>query len=218
MENNLILLKNCVFENKYAKIDAFSFVLKSKMCVAFSAANAKERELLCKGVFGYAPLCGRGIVLNKDIYDPFLTRRHLMGYAPNEMYIYKNMKISKLIKLNDRFYTVDTIQNALELLDYFELDENQKVKSLNQNDLALLKLILAISHDPAVLIIDNLIAYLNPESLEKFASLLKKLKDKGVGILYTGVTSVGIMPIVDCSYSIQNSKVLNISEKLENKL
>lgn len=106
-----------------------------------------------------------------------------VGVIFQEDYFPKDTTVSDLIKLQASFFhkKVD-IDEQLENMG-LEKEKNQKVGTLSGGQRRKLSFILAILHNPKLLILDEPTAGMDYDSVEKFVQQIKKLKAEGKTIL-----------------------------------
>jgi ABC-2 type transport system ATP-binding protein len=141
---------------------------------------------------------------NVDDRDPAMRRR--VGYVPETPAVYRWMRVHQVIRFCRGLYRSWNDQLTADLLQRFKLDPSKKVRHLSKGMLSKLSLVLAIAHEPDLLILDEPTAGLDPIVREEFLdgvlrticresstvlfsthmlSDVQRLADK-VGIIYEG--------------------------------
>lgn len=106
-----------------------------------------------------------------------------VGVVFQEDYFPKDITVSDLIKLQASFfYKKVDIDEQLENMG-LEKEKNQKAGTLSGGQKRKLSFLLAILHDPKLLILDEPTAGMDYDSVEKFVQQIKKLKAEGKTIL-----------------------------------
>lgn len=106
-----------------------------------------------------------------------------VGVVFQEDYFPKDMTVLDLIKLQASFFHKKiNIDEQLEKMGLAK-EKNQKTGTLSGGQKRKLSFLLAILHDPKLLILDEPTAGMDYDSVEKFVQQIKKLKDEGKTIL-----------------------------------
>lgn len=90
-------------------------------------------------------------------------------------------------------------ENALEIINFVGLSEkkNQLAKNLTIEDRKRLELARALATKPKVLLLDEVMAGLNPTEMGVVTSLIKKINEKGITIFIIEHVMKAIMPLSD---------------------
>jgi ABC-2 type transport system ATP-binding protein len=88
--------------------------------------------------------------------------------VPEVPQMYRWMRVGELIGFTRAFYPTWSKDECARLLDLFALDTAKKVKHLSKGMAAKLSLLLALAHEPEVLILDEPTSGLDPLVREEF--------------------------------------------------
>lgn len=103
--------------------------------------------------------------------DPFQTPgqvRQAIGYVPETPQIYRWMTIREVLRFCRALYAGWKDEQAELLLDVFQLPAQRKVRQLSKGMLAKLSLVIALAHDPELLILDEPLSGLDPLARDEF--------------------------------------------------
>ena len=114
------------------------------------------------------PTCGVVRVLGEHVIDCPTTRKARIGYVPETPSVYRWMKVDEAVRFCRSFYDTWNDELCSRLKTLFELNGEKVVGSLSKGSLAKLGLLLAISPEPEVLILDEPTAGLDPLVREEF--------------------------------------------------
>lgn len=101
------------------------------------------------------PTAGRISVLG---LDPARQSRELLervGYIPERLPLYDWMTVDEIVAFTAAQYRRWSNEEADRLIAKFRLDRKKRVKELSRGGLALLALVLAMSHDPELVLLDE---------------------------------------------------------------
>lgn len=128
------------------------------------------------------------ILLNLVKEDSGIINRNLnikkdVGVVFQEDYFPSDITLGDLIRLQSSFFKKKV--NVDEQLELYGLqkEKNQKTRTLSGGQKRKLSLLLALLHQPKLLILDEPTAGMDYDSVEKFVKKIKELKLQGVTIL-----------------------------------
>jgi ABC-2 type transport system ATP-binding protein len=93
-----------------------------------------------------------------------------VGYVPDRPNVYPWMRIEEAIAFCRSLRRTWNERLCADLLNRFELEPRQRVKRLSKGQAAKLSLLLAVSHDPDILILDEPMDGLDPLARDEFLS------------------------------------------------
>src|SRR5215510_16159348 len=105
--------------------------------------------------------------------------RQWVGYIPETSAFYEWMTVKQLVKFVSNYYSRWDQGYCRELMMRYELDENKSVKHLSKGMRAKLALLLALSHHPLLLFLDEPTAGLDPVMKHNFLQELRHLINRG---------------------------------------
>ena len=108
-----------------------------------------------------------------------------IGYLPSEIHLYDNMTVKKMLDYSASFYKKDCSKRREDLVKKLEVDENKKIDELSLGNLKKVGIILALMHEPKVVIMDEATSGLDPLMQEKFYDILEEEKKKGTTIFFS---------------------------------
>ena len=111
--------------------------------------------------------------------------KEIIGYLPSEINLYGDMTLKELFNYHESFYKKDLSKRRKELVKALKIDENKKVEDLSLGNLKKAGIVLALMHEPEILILDEPTSGLDPIMQTTFHDILLKEKEKGTTILYS---------------------------------
>ena len=104
------------------------------------------------------------------------------------------------------------------MLDRFDLDSKKRVKHLSKGMLVKLSLVLAVSHEPEVLLLDEPMAGLDPLAREEFLDgVLRTICDRGQTVVFSTHSLDDVQRLADTGGIMYGGKLLvhrNVEELL----
>ena len=111
-----------------------------------------------------------------------LEAKTIIGYLPGDPQLPQNLNSLSLFKLGANIRNKD-IDYALELSEKFELDTSLTLKELSKGNRQKVAIILALLHQPKVLILDEPTSGLDPFHQRTFFETIKSFTDNGASVL-----------------------------------
>lgn len=121
-----------------------------------------------------------------------------IGYVPDRPNIYGWMRVQEAIEFARTFYLDWNTSRCNELLKMFDLDRGKRVKHLSKGQAAKLSLLLAISHDPEVLILDEPTSGFDPLVREEFLEgVLAVTSQRQQTVIFSSHTLADVQRLAD---------------------
>ncbi len=108
------------------------------------------------------PTHGSIHVFGHDLATQAPTIKQRIGYVPESNQIYRWMTITQALRFSRAMYQSWNDQHAANLLDLFQLPSHRRVRNLSKGMLAKLSLLIALAHEPDLLILDEPLSGLDP--------------------------------------------------------
>ena len=160
---------------------------------------------------------GKIIINGKELDKNDLELKESIGYLPSEIYLYDDLTVKEMLDFHESFYKKDTSKRRKELVKLLKLDESKKVEDLSLGNSKKLGIILALMHEPKILILDEPTSGLDPIMQNVFYELLLEEKKKGTTILYSTHILSEVSKICDRIGIIKEGKIIK-EDTVENIL
>lgn len=121
----------------------------------------------------------------KEINYNDLETKSKIGYLPSEINLYDDMTIKQLFDYHETFYKKDLTKRRKELVKKLKIVETKKIEDLSLGNLKKVGIVLALMHEPELLILDEATSGLDPIMQNTFHNILLEEKKKGTTILYS---------------------------------
>ena len=140
-----------------------------------------------------------------------------IGYLPSEIALYDDLSVKAMLDYHEKFYERKVHKRREELVKILKLDESKNVEDLSLGNLKKLGIILAMMHEPKLIILDEPTSGLDPIMQNIFYNLLLEEKKKGTTIFYSTHILTEVSKICDRVGIIRNGKLIK-EEKIEELL
>ncbi|MCL2755780.1 MAG: ATP-binding cassette domain-containing protein [Firmicutes bacterium] len=121
-------------------------------------------------------------ILGLDCWEKPEEIQNYIGYVAGEIALPDSMNGQKLIEHVAKLRKIK-LDRAKELCAYFDINPKNKIKRMSKGMKQKIALVLALMHDPEILILDEPTSGLDPLMQEKFCELLLREKERGKTIM-----------------------------------
>ncbi|MDX1926465.1 MAG: ABC transporter ATP-binding protein [Pirellulaceae bacterium] len=167
--------------------DALNLSVRQGMTFGLLGPNGAGKSTLIRMLMGLTPADSGEVMLfgeNANERTPEIRRR--IGYVPELHFIYRWMTIQEVLDFVSQLYANWDSDLANAMLSKFELSTKKRVAALSKGMTAKLGLIIALAHNPDLLILDEPTSGLDPIIREDFLeSVLQSHACKGRTILFS---------------------------------
>ena len=179
-------------------IEDVSLVLKKGDIYGFIGPNGAGKSTTIRTILGLINKTKGDIYLKgKEFDSKDLDVKKIIGYLPGEVNLYGDMTVKQIFNYHESFYDKDLTKKRKELVKVFKIDENKKIEDLSLGNLKKVGIVLALIHEPEILILDEPTSGLDPIMQKIFHNLLLKEKEKGTTILYSSHVLSEVSSICD---------------------
>lgn len=133
-----------------------------------------------------------------------------IGYLPSEIHLYDDFTVKEMLDYHESFYQKEIHNRRCKLVKRLKLDETKKIEDLSLGNLKKVGIVLALMHDPKLLILDEPTSGLDPLMQETFFDILKEEKQKGTTILYSTHILSEVSKICDRVGMIKEGHLLKV--------
>ena len=149
--------------------------------------NGSGKTTTIKMLMGVlTPTAGQAHVLGRQVLAEPLVVKQRVGYVPEAHHVDRWMRVGQAVGFCRSLYESWNDRTCQEMLDLFELDVNKKVKHLSKGMLVKLSLVLAVSHEPEVLVLDEPMAGLDALAREELLEgVLRTICERGQTVLFS---------------------------------
>ncbi len=220
--NKFKILNDGLIINKISKtygnkevIRDISISIKRNEIVGLLGPNGAGKTTTFYMIVGLVKPESGSIILDKtEITNfPIYLRGKLgISYLPQEASIFRGMNVEdnllSIIEINEKDKDKQNIilQN---LLNEFDIEHVRKSKSvvLSGGERRRLEIARTLASNPKYLLLDEPLTGIDPVSIEEIKTIIKKLKDKNIGILITDHNVRETLKIVDKVYIVNEGAI-----------
>jgi ABC-2 type transport system ATP-binding protein len=178
---------------------------------AFLGRNGAGKSTTIKMLLGIAaPSSGAGLVLGKKIQDAAQNRdlRREVAFVAEDKQLYSYMTVEQLVRFTRSFYADWRAETERRLIKQFELPLGCRVKALSKGMRTKLALLLALSRQPQLLILDEPSEGLDPVSVEELLHEIVGAVANGVTVFFSSHQIAEVERIADRVCIIDRGRLL----------
>ncbi len=145
---------------KKVALDNINLKFNRGRIIGLLGPNGSGKTTLIKLVCGLLTPTSGDVLINGKIPGP--ETKAVVSYLPDKTYLPEWMKVTELINFFKSFYKDFNEQKALTLFEKLHIDVNDKLKTMSKGTKEKVQLILVMSRDADVYILDEPIAGVDP--------------------------------------------------------
>ena len=185
-ENILEIINLKKYYGNVRGIEDISIKLKRGEAYGFIGPNGAGKSTTIRVLMSLInPTSGMILIDGKKLDKNDLELKKIIGYLPSEIYLYDDLTVKEILDFHESFYEKNINKRRKQLVKLLKLDENKKIEDLSLGNLKKLGIILALMHEPKILILDEPTSGLDPIMQNVFYEILLEEKKKGTTILYS---------------------------------
>lgn len=155
---------------------------------------------------------GKVLINGKEFTKDDIETKKIIGYLPSEINLYEELTVKEMIDYHQSYYDKKNSKRRKELVNLFKLDETKKIEELSLGNLKKLGIVLALIHNPKILILDEPTSGLDPIMQQVFYKLLESEKEKGTTIIYSTHILSEVSKICDRVGIVKDGNLIKIED------
>ncbi len=192
------------------QLNGISFVLQPGKITGLLGHNGAGKTTTLRLILGLMRKDKGQVSLGGKIFqEQEKAFRERVGFVPDEGYFYNRFTVQELIRFTSSFYTRWNHALCTELMDSLELDPRKRVGDLSKGNRMKLSIVLAFSHDPDVVLMDEPTAGLDPRSRANAMKAMRRMAvEEGRAVLFSTHNLLEVEEIADHMIILDRGKVL----------
>lgn len=216
MHNVVLEIKNLTkYYGKIRGVENLSLQLNEGEIFGFIGPNGAGKSTTIRSIMNLLNKTSGEILIDGKVFDKDdLNTKAKSGYLPSEIHLYDDLTVKQMLDYHESFYKKSIHERRKELVERFDLDEMKKIEDLSLGNLKKVGFILAVMHEPKLLILDEPTSGLDPIMQNVFFEVLKEEKQKGTTCFYSTHILSEVSKICDRVGIIKDGQLVQI-EKIE---
>ena len=160
--SELVEIRNLtkVYDKKKTALIGLNLTLQRGRIIGLLGPNGSGKTTLIKIMNGLLTPTEGEILINGEKPGPATKAR--LSYLPERTYLSAGKKVSELLTFFEDFYEDFRPERAREMLASLNIDENARIKTLSKGTREKVQLILVMSRDADLFVLDEPIAGVDP--------------------------------------------------------
>jgi len=193
------------FESKIV-LDQIHLNIKKGRIVGLLGPNGSGKTTLLKHFAGLLTPTSGEILINGIPIG--IDTKKIVSYLPDRIYLHDWMKVSQLITLFEDFYEDFNRSKAMDMLNRLGIDPNSKLKTMSKGTKEKVQLILVMSRDASLYLLDEPIGGVDPATRDYILDTIISNYNPEASIIISTHLIADIEKILDDVIFIQNGKLL----------
>ena len=193
------------FDNKKILKDVNLIIPKGRI-IGLLGKNGMGKTTLLKLINDLlTPTSGEVLINGKK---PNIDSKKAISYLPERTYLDKSMKVSQIITFFDEFYDNFNKEKAIRLLKDLDLDINSKVSKMSKGMQEKLQLILVMSRESELYILDEPLGGVDPATRDYILDTILSNFSEGASVIISTHLISDIERILDEVIFINKGKIV----------
>lgn len=218
--NELVEVKNLTmtYDKKNTALNQLSLTIPRGKIIGLLGPNGSGKTTLIKILNGLLTPTAGEVLVNGE--KPGAKTKARVSYLPERTYFQSSMRVRELIALFTDFYEDFKPERAREMLHSLDINENARLKTLSKGTKEKVQLILVMSRDADLFVLDEPIAGVDPAARDYILkTIISNYNENATVLLSTHLIS-DIENILDEVIFIKNGTLVlqsTVEEIRENK-
>lgn len=183
---------------KYGSFQALNGIdleLPAGKIIGLLGPNGSGKTTLIKLASGLLqPTSGEILI---DGMKPGVETKRIVAYLPERNYLEDRMTVNEMLKFMKDFYADFNMDKAHEMLTHLDIDPKAKFKSLSKGNREKVQLILVMSRDAKLYLLDEPIGGVDPASRDYILDTIIKNYNKDATVVLSTHLIADIEPVLD---------------------
>ena len=193
------------FDNKQI-LNNINLIIPKGKIVGLLGKNGSGKTTLIKLINDLLTPTSGEVLINGE--KPSIKSKKVISYLPERTYLDKSMKVSQIITFFDEFYDNFDKEKAIKLLKDLDLDINSKVSKMSKGMQEKLQLILVMSREAELYILDEPLGGVDPATRDYILDTILSNFSEGASVIISTHIISDIERILDEVIFINKGKIV----------
>ncbi|MDE7286927.1 MAG: ABC transporter ATP-binding protein [Lachnospiraceae bacterium] len=213
--NELVQINNLtkVYEQKKMALDHMNLTIPRGKIIGLLGPNGSGKTTLIKLISGLLVATEGEVLVNGKRPGP--ETKAVVSYLPERTYFQGGMQVKELIAYFADFYQDFRPERARQMLANLNIDENARLKTLSKGTKEKVQLIMVMSRDAQLYILDEPIAGVDPAARDYILRTIISNYNENATVLISTHLISDIEKVLDEVVFIRNGRVI-LQDTVEN--
>lgn len=207
MENNILACRNlCKFYGKKEALKGLNLTIERGRIVGLLGPNGSGKTTLIKLICGLLTPTDGGIFVDKK--EIGVETKKVVSYLPERTYIPDWMKVTDILDMFEDFYADFKRERALQMLESLNINPADKIKTLSKGTKEKVQLILVMSRDADLYLLDEPIAGVDPAARDYILKTIISNYNENATVMISTHLITDIETVLDEVVMIKNGELV----------
>ena len=205
--SNLVEIKE--LRKCYGKKNAMnnlSLSLESGRIIGILGPNGSGKSTLIKMMAGVLKPTSGQIIING--YPVGVDTKKIVSYLPERTYLNPSMKVKEAVDYFADFYEDFSRQKALDMLEKFGINEQDKIKSLSKGTREKVQIVLVMSREAEVYLLDEPMGGVDPAARDYILKTILTNYNENASVIITTHLISDVEKVLDDVVFIKNGEIV----------
>ena len=215
MSEAILEIKNLTkYYGKVKGVENLSLSLNKGEIFGFIGPNGAGKSTTIRSVMNLINRdSGSVLFCGKELTRDDVEAKSRIGYLPSEVFLYDDLTVKGIFDHHESFYrncsrAAGIHEKRNNLVSRLKLDETRKIEDLSLGNLKKVGIVLALMHNPELIIMDEPTSGLDPIMQNVFYELLREEKEKGNTVFYSTHILSEVSKVCDRVGIIRNGELI----------
>lgn len=210
MEKAIEVINLKKYYGKIRGVKDVSFSLDKGEVFGFIGPNGAGKSTTIRSIMNLInKTSGKVLINGKEYQSNDVELKKCIGYLPSEVFLYEDLTVKAMLDYHEKFHKEGTHERRERLVSLLELDESKKIEDLSLGNKKKVGVVLALAHDPEIIILDEPTSGLDPIIQQKFFQIIQEEKGHGKTIIYSTHILGEVSKICDKVGIIKDGTLIN---------
>lgn len=186
MEKTIEVINLKKYYGKIRGVNDVSFSLDKGEVFGFIGPNGAGKSTTIRSMLNLINKSdGKVLIKGKEFESNDVELKRIIGYLPSEVFLYDDLTVKAMLDYHEQFHGAGTHEKRARLVELLELDESKKIEDLSLGNKKKVGIVLALAHNPEIIILDEPTSGLDPIMQQAFYKIILDEKANGKTIIYS---------------------------------
>ena len=215
MSETILEIKNLTkYYGKVKGVENLSLTLNKGEIFGFIGPNGAGKSTTIRSIMNLINKDSGSVLFHgRELVRDDVDAKSRIGYLPSEVFLYDDLTVKGIFDHHESFYrnyerAAGIHGKRQELVARLKLDETRRIEDLSLGNLKKVGIVLALMHEPELIIMDEPTSGLDPIMQNVFYELLKEEREKGNTVFYSTHILSEVSKICDRVGIIRNGELI----------
>lgn len=204
------------YYGKVRGVEDVSFALDKGEVFGFIGPNGAGKSTTIRSIMNLIKKTeGKVLINGEEFRSNDVELKKIIGYLPSEVYLYDDLTVKAMLDYHERFHGAGIHKRREELVELLELDETKKLEDLSLGNKKKVGIVLALAHNPEIIILDEPTSGLDPIMQQTFYRIIRGEKENGKTIIYSTHILDEVSKICDTVGIVKDGRLIK-TDSVEN--